>query len=233
MSPPKPFVPRIWLKSYPVRYSGCRFPGLMTIARLHDDRVLIHSPCAITPQLKTEIEEIGPVAFIVAPGTYHHLHVPSCQAAFPQARTFICPGIEKKRPDLVYDGVLSDTPEPAWAPDFEQVLVRGCRFIWEVAFFHRPSRVLILVDLVENMGEATPGTNGVLRFFWKYVFRMWDVPKPAPEYQLGWKDKAAARHSLERILAWPFERVIMAHGEPIDANAKQVLEGAWRSVLRA
>ncbi len=226
------FAPQVWLKDYPVRYSGCTFPGLMTVVQLSDGRVLIHSPCAIDPETKTEIENIGAVGFILAPGTYHHLHVPSCQAAFPAAQTYICPGIEKKRPDLVFDAVLGDTAEPDWAPDLEQVVVRGCRFIWEVAFFHRQSRTLILVDLIENMGDATLGTNWVLRFFWKGVFRMWNVPKPAPEYQLGWKDKSAARESLERILSWPFEKVIMAHGEPIVEDANDAVEGAWRSVLR-
>jgi hypothetical protein len=227
----KSFAPQIWLKNYPVQYSGCRFPGLMTVVQLSDNRVLIHSPCTINPQLKSEIEGLGSVGFILAPGNYHHLHVPSCQAAFPTAQTYICPGIQKKRPDLVFDGVLGDTAEPGWKPDFEQVVVQGCRFMWEVAFFHRSSQTLILVDLVENMGDATAGTNWVLRFFWKYVFKMWNVPKPAPEYQLGWKDKSAARESLERILSWPFEKVIMAHGEPIVERAKDTVEGAWRSVL--
>ncbi len=226
------FAPNIWLKEYPVRYSGCRFPGRMTVVKLSDDRLLIHSPCTIDSETRTEIEQIGNVGFIIAPGTYHHLHVPSCQVAFPTAKTYICPGIEKKRPDLVFNGVLGDTAEPDWASDLEQVVVRGCRFIWEVAFFHRQSRTLILVDLIENIGDATPGTNWVLRFFWKYVFRMWNVPKPAPEYQFGWKDQSAACESLARILTWPFEKVIMAHGEPIVENARNTVEIAWQNILR-
>ena len=220
------------MKEYPVRYSGCTFPGRMTVVLLSDGRILIHSPCSIDPETKAGIENLGPVAFIVAPGNYHHLHVPSCQAAFPAAKTFICPGIETKRPDLVFDGVLQDTPEEGWATDFEQTVMRGCRFMWEVAFFHRPSRTLILVDLIENIGDSTPDTNRLLRFFWKYVFRMWNVPKPAPEYQMGWKDKRAARRSLHRILGWQFDKVIIAHGEPLVELARDAVEGAWRSVLR-
>lgn len=33
----------------------------------------------------------------------------------------------------------------------------------------------------------------------------------APEYQLGWKDKKAAKRSLEQMLEWDFERVLLAH----------------------
>lgn len=205
----------------------------MTVIRLSDGRLLIHSPCDISPELKSEIERLGAVAFILAPGNFHYLHVQSCQEAFPEAKTFICPGIQKKRPDLRFDGTLGDEAEPGWASDLEQVLVRGCRIMWEVAFFHRPSRVLVLVDLIENMGDATPGTNWVLKFFWKYVFRMWNVAKPAPEYQIGWKDKSAARNSLEHILSWPFERVVMAHGEPLMKHAKDTVERAWRGILKS
>jgi hypothetical protein len=229
----EPFAPEIWLKRYPVQYAGCTFPGIMTVVRLTQGNLLIHSPCAIDEATRVEIGDLGAPAFIVAPGTYHHLHIPSCQAAFPAARTYLCPGLETKRPNLVYDGILSDVPETGWETDFDQVVVRGSRYIWEVAFFHRPSGTLILVDLVENIGDTTPGTNWVLRFFWKFIFRMWNNPKPAPEYQMGWKDKAAARESLHRILSWDFHRVVMAHGEPIVAQAKERLEAAWGSVLRA
>ena len=36
-----------------------------------------------------------------------------------------------------------------------------------------------LVDLVENIGDATPGTDRVLRFWWKVVMRMWNRARPA------------------------------------------------------
>jgi hypothetical protein len=39
---------------------------------------------------------------------------------------------------------------------------------------------------------------------------------------MGWSDKGAARASLERILAWDFERVVLAHGDCIDTDAKVV-----------
>lgn len=51
---------------------------------------------------------------------------------------------------------------------------------------------------------------------------MWGTPKPAPEYQLGWKDKNAASRSLKKILNWDFERIIISHGDLIEENAKIV-----------
>lgn len=217
----------LWTKTYPITYAGCRFYSRTTFIRLADRRLIVHSPCPIDADLKLQIEALGPVAFIVAPGSYHYLHVADWQAAFPEAETLICPGVERKRPELDFDWLLGDRPPEGWADELDQVLVRGNRLIWEVAFLHRPTKTLILTDLVENIGDQTEGTNWVLRFWWKAVMHMWNKPKPAPEYQLGWKDKKIARRCLERILEWDFERVILSHGDLIEHDAERVIREAW------
>ena len=112
------------------------------------------------------------------------------------------------------------------------MLIRGNRLMCEAVMFHRASATLIVVDVLENIGDHTPGTSRALRFWWKFVFRMWNRPKPAPEYQLGWKDRRAARISFERILAWPFERVVLAHGDLIESDAQETVRRAWRSLLQ-
>jgi len=222
----------IWTAAYPVRYSATRFPGTMTVLRLADDRLMIHSPGPLDTALQNEISSLGRIAFIVAPGTFHHLHLAACRSAFPDAETWICPGIERKRPRLEFDWILSDQPDPRWRADLDQALVRGGALIAEVAFFHRAARTLVLVDVVENMGDRTPGTNWALRFWWKFLFRMWNRARPAPEYRFAWRDRSAAGRSLRRILQWDFDQVLMAHGEPITENAHAVIEEAWRPLLR-
>ena len=101
----------------------------------------------------------------------------------------------------------------------------------EVAFFHRASRTLILVDLVENFTPATPGTNLFLRIVFR-ALGMWNRPGPAPEYRFAWGDKARVREGMERILAWDFERVILSHGDVITRDARQIVAQAWRQILR-
>ena len=223
---------RIWLFDYPIRYAGVTFNARTTLLRLADGRVMIHSPGPMDEGLRREVEALGEVSFIVAPGNYHHLYVKACQQAFPKAETHICPGIEQKQPSLSFDAFLADRPPASWADEVEHVLVRGSRFMWEVAMFHRPSRTLLLVDLIENFNDHTPGTNATLRFWFKHVFCMWNRARPAPEYQMGWRDKAAARASLERILAWDFDRIVVSHGELIDTDAKRIARLAWDSILR-
>ena len=101
----------------------------------------------------------------------------------------------------------------------------------EVGFFHRASKTLVLVDLVENITSTTPGTNWLLRTTFRAI-GMWNRPRPAPEYRFAWGDKARVRAGLARILAWDFERVILSHGDLITRDARQVVLRAWDGILR-
>lgn len=70
-----------------------------------------------------------------------------------------------------------DRPDPRWEQDFDQVLVCGNRFIREVAFFHKETKTLILVDLIENFTDETEDVSLSLKLWWKMVFHMWDTPQ--------------------------------------------------------
>ena len=48
---------------------------------------------------------------------------------------------------------------------------------------------------------------------------------------MGWKDKAAARKSLRKILDWDFDKIIMAHGDLIETDAKERAVEAWKKPL--
>jgi hypothetical protein len=45
------------------------------------------------------------------------------------------------------------------------------------------------------------------------------------------RDRAAAAASARRILAWDFERVVMAHGEIVDRDARARMTEALRWML--
>jgi hypothetical protein len=45
------------------------------------------------------------------------------------------------------------------------------------------------------------------------------------------RDRAAFRHSLERILEWPFERVVVAHGEVSEDSGREELIRGYRWAL--
>ena len=203
----------------------------MTVIRLASGQLLLHSPCQITPAIAKDISALGQVAHIVAPGNFHHMYTATAQAAFPMAKTWICPGVQRRSPRLEYDGVLGDVAPAEWLGEIDQVLVQGTRIMREVAMFHRASRTLILVDLIENFSDATPHTGGAFKFWFKYVLGMWNNPRPAPEYRMGWSDRQAAAKSLRKILAWNFQQIILSHGDLIDRDAHEVAAKAWSGVL--
>ena len=163
---------QIWLCAYPIRLAGMRFEARMAVVRLASGQLMLHSPCDITATIAEEISALGPVTHIVAPGNFHHMYAATAQAAFPRAKTWICPGIESRHPGLKYDGLLGDVAPADWVGEIDQVLVQGTRIMREVAMFHRASRTLILVDLIENFTDATPHIGWPLKFWFKYVLRM-------------------------------------------------------------
>ena len=174
------FVPdALWLREYPVLMAVNRFNARMTVIKLRNGQILVHSPSPIDDALAGEIAALGPVAAIIAPGNFHWLHVRSCQRAFPDASTYLCPGVEKRAKGLTFHSLLSDHALPLWSDDLSQVVLHGTRIMREVAFLHRSSRTLVLVDLVENFTPNSGGVNLVLRLLFR-AFGMWNRPRPHP-----------------------------------------------------
>lgn len=220
----------IWLMPYPVSLMGLRFEARMTIVRLGDGSLVVHSPGPIADVDREWMLTLGRVAVIVAPSNCHHLHLRSCQRAFPDAQTWICPGVERKERGIRFDGMLGELLPASMRAEFEHAFVQG-RVMAEVPLLHRPTRTLLLVDLVERFGDHTPHVSPALRALWK-LLGMWNQSTPAPEYRIaGWKNRRAARGALERVLDWEFERVVISHGELIDDDAKAIVRRAWRSLL--
>jgi len=227
----RPLVPeRLWLRAYGLRYGGMDLEARTTILRLAGGDLFVHSPGPLDAGHRREVDRLGPVAHLVAPGTYHHLHVAAWNAAYPDAAVWLCPGLRKKRPDLPPGAELSDEAPPAWRDELEQVVIRGNRVIREVLFFDRSSRTLIVTDSVELYGDRTPGVPRLLRLWWR-AFGLWNRPALAPEYGLGWCDREAARRSFERALRWDFARIVLSHGDLIEEDARAQAARAWRRLL--
>jgi hypothetical protein len=227
----RPFVPgRIWYCEYGVRYGAMDLEARTTIIRLANGDLLVHSPCPPDAGLQRQVDQLGVVAHIVAPGTYHYLHLAAWKRAYPTAEVWLCPGLSEKRPELPQGQQLSDEMPQAWRDELDQVVIRGNRVIREVLFFDRQSRTLIVTDSVENYGDRTPRVPLLLKLWWR-VFRLWNRPALAPEYGLGWRDRNAARESFERALKWDFDRIMLSHGDLIEDNARAQAARAWEKLL--
>src|SRR5262249_47858419 len=148
------------------------------------------------------------VAHLYAPNLYHHMSLGPWIEAFPDARVHAPPGLAKKRPDLRIDRKVDDTPEPAFAGLVDEIRIAGFR-LDELVLFHRPSATLVLADLVSNIGRPEHAWTKL------YTRAMGFYDRVALSKMIRWaafSDRAAARRSVDEILALPFERVVVGHG---------------------
>ena len=218
----------VWVVESPLRFIGLEVGARMTIVRLESGRLFVHSPIAATPDLLQAARSLGEIAFLVAPSCFHHLFVGDWKKAFPDSALFVAPGLERKRSDLDIAGILSDTPESGWAGSIDQVVLRGIPATNEVVFFHRPSRTLIASDLAFNLGQESPGLT-------RLVFRMLGAHgrlAPTVFERLLVRDRAAFRRSLQQVLAWPFERVVIAHGGISEEGGRESLIRGYAWILK-
>jgi hypothetical protein len=205
------------------------FSTRMTVIRLADGGLFLHSPVRLTEGLRAEIDTIGPVRAIVAPNKTHHLFAGDACAAYPQARLYGALGLPEKRKDLRFAGVLGDDPWPEWRGVLEQRLVRGAPMLNEVAFFHPASRTLVLTDLAFNVPKGR--TWGIPLVF----LLMGAKGRFGPHRFVRWiiRDQLAARASLGFIMRWDFDRIIVAHGDVLESGGRQRLRDAYSFILGA
>lgn len=209
----------LWITESPLRFLGLEVGARMTVVRLPGGELLLHSPLAASAELVSEVRALGPVAFLVAPNRLHHLFIGEWKEACPEASIYVAPGLETKRPDLEIAGVLGDVPEPGWAGTVDQVLVGGFPLANEVVFYHRPSATLIATDLAFNVGSSSPPLT-------RLAFRLlgtYERLSPTLLERIGVRDRSAFRRCLERILEWPFQRVVVAHGDVSEKGGREEL----------
>jgi hypothetical protein len=195
----------------------------ITVARLPDGSLWLHSPVEYSPALAAELKALGRVAHIVAPNAMHDTFLEAWFAAYPAARFHGAKGFSQFRPDLKFTDTLGDTPDAAWAAIFDQHLMRGMPRLNEVVFLHRASRTLIVTDLAFNLGPDMP-------FLSRVLLRINDCYCKFGTSRLlrsTIKDRAALRTSLDHILAWDFDRIVLSHGRNLQSSAKDALRTAF------
>lgn len=222
---------RLRIFQAPLKFYGIPFGTRMTVARLADGSLWVHSPIALTPDIRAALDGLGPVGHVVTPNKLHHLYLTPFRDAYPEARYYAPPGLAKKRPDFPFndelDGNLDDGAPAPWGDDIDLVVARGSWAVTEVAFFHRASRTLILGDLLENFSRDDPWLTRVAA----RLDGMYGRPGMPRDWRLTFRDKPAARRAIGRILDWPFDSIVLAHGRLVAENAYTAFRNGFSWLL--
>lgn len=207
-----------------IRMLGIPFGTRMTIVRLADGGVWLHSPIAARDELVAAVEELGPIRHIVAPNKFHHLFVGEWLERFPYATSWSGPQLAD-RVALRFDHELGDAAEACWSLDLDQLIFGGTKVLPEAVFLHRKSQTLIVTDILQN---HEPSSDGLL---WRTLKRLNGIVAPnggAPrDWRLTVRNRDVARAARDRMLAWQFERVVMSHGRCIEVDGHAWVERAF------
>jgi hypothetical protein len=193
----------------------------MAVVRLRGGELLIHSPAPLSENLRSALDALGPVRFVVPASALHgHRFMEQYRETYPQVELFAAPELPRRRPDLRFAAQLGDEPDERWAPDLDQALFSGHRLFPEVMFLHRPSRTLLAGDFAWHVTPALPAPARVWAG-WRHGVR------PTPGFRLAVRDREAARRSMERILGWDFDRIVPGHGELVDTGGRAALRDGY------
>ena len=212
---------QIWHAQQALSFGPLSLTTRMTVVRLRDGSLWVHSPISPAPSLLGQLAALGTIRYVVAPNKSHHLFFLPFLEAHPSAEGFIAPGLEGKRPELArFRGIPSDPP---WCNDLQGYFIEGLPIINETAWYHAASGTLILTDLLfcfspENRGLASLaarilGVRGKLGM--------------SRTMKLATRDKRALARSVQPLLSLPVQRVVVGHDQVIEDKAGEKLAQAF------
>jgi hypothetical protein len=138
------------------------------------------------------------------------------------------PGLVERVPAVGSARVLSEGEPGPWRPEAETEVFVAPNGFAEAVLFHPASATLVVTDLAFDVVSFPMAAD---RFFW----RAFGVPAGlGPSRTARWtllRDREAARPFLRRILEWPFERIVVGHGDPVERDARAAFRRAFAATL--
>jgi hypothetical protein len=214
----------LWIAEMPQRLFNVQIGARMTVVRLRGGALWIHSPIQLTNRLKQELDTLGPVQYLVAPNHFHYQHLSEYSLPYPSARFYMTQDLARREWNLPEIVVLGEDSPPEWNNEIEQTMFRGSVYVDEIAFLHRESRTLILTDLCFHLEKN--------KLLWTRLYaRLVDVygKFAAPRtLRFSISDKVAARASIDRILEWDFDHILIAHGKIVQCDGHHTFKTAFK-----
>jgi hypothetical protein len=229
----KPVAANIGVVDGPLEYltvAGVRLPlpftTRMTVVRLSNGDLFLHSPTKFDPELAAELTHFGKVRHLISPNQFHYAHIGEWQRAAPDAVAWASPGVRRRsrarRAEIHFGRDLGANPPDEWRDELDQTLFPGGYFK-EFVFFHRQSQTLIVTDAIINIELDKMDEP------WRSLTRFSGMYYPHGQVFFGMRlpmflqrKKAAA--AIAKIRAWRPHRILLSHGRCFDVGADEVID---------
>ena len=214
----------LWLVRQPLELFGMDFGTVMTIIKLKDSSLWIHSPVEPSSELLRHLDSLGNVTSVISPSNFHHLYAASFMNEFPDAHYYYSPGVEKKQRkkigDITLKTELSENSKAPWNDEIEILKIGGMPFVNEFVFYHKNSQTLIASDLIFNLKK----NKGMLQ---KIIFPIMGIKDGIPGQSRLFKscirDKIEYNKAINKLQSWDIRRVIIGHGGVIEHNPNEII----------
>jgi len=226
----KPLAPDIGIVDGPFEYfsvAGIHMPmpftTRMTVVRLANGSLFLHSPIAYDAGLAAELTRMGPIRHLVSPNQWHYAHVGEWQRAFPDAIVWGSRAAERRARarhiPVCFDRYLEAAPPSEWSGELDQLLIPGGIF-GEYVFFHRASATLILTDTIMNLEPSKTDQP------WLGFARLTGMVAPRGGLFFGLRmplllQRKKAKATFATIRSWNPERIILAHGTIFETSVAE------------
>ena len=228
----KPVGRNIGTVDGPVEYltvAGIRLPmpftTRMTVVRLTNGDLFLHSPIKFDARLADELTRLGRIRHLISPNQFHYAHIGEWVKAFPDALAWASLGAPERararHMDVQFKRDLGPDPPQEWHRDIDQTLFPGGYFK-EFIFFHKESKSLILTDTIINIELDKIGEP------WRTATRLTGMYHPHGQIFFGMRlpfflQRRRARAAVIKIHSWQPQRILLSHGRCFDADADEVI----------
>lgn len=228
----KPVARDIGVVDGPLEYltvGGVRLPlpftTRMTVIRLANGDLFIHSPIRFDERLADQLQRLGNPRHLISPNQFHYAHIGEWKNAFPDAIAWASPRVRQRararEMHIDFSQDLSAVPPPDWDDEIDQTLFPGGYFK-EFIFFHIASRTLILTDTVINIEANKIGEP------WRTATRLSGMSHPCGQIFFGMRlpfflQRRRAKAVIEKIRSWRPQRILLSHGRCFESDAEEVI----------
>jgi len=228
----KPLAPDIGIVDGPFEYFtvvGIRMPmpftTRMTVIRLGNGDLFLHSPIAFEDRLADQLQGMGTIRHLISPNQWHYAHIGEWQKAFPDSVAWASPGVRRRararHNNVHFTRELGGEAPDEWRDEIGQALIPGGIFK-EFVFFHKASRTLILTDTIMNMDLDK------LDQPWRTATKLSGMYHPHGSIFFGMRlplllQRKKRRASFRKIRSWRPDRIVLSHGRCFEGNTDEVL----------